>query len=269
MSNKAITWAYSQDLKPGPKFLLVVLADMADSEGSCFPGVETLSEMTGYGRSAVKSSLAILKELGLITEERRHRRDGSRTSNRYWLRMSGQVNLEPESEPRSAPAKSQIPIDLGSESDEPRAGIRPPILEPSVEPSVEPSAITRVTPTATEAANGFFAFWDAFPLKKDKPKALAAWKRAIKRAAIDEIVVGAVKYRDDPNREDGFTKWPEGWLNGDRWNDGPLPARGGEKLSRYEQNMQVVAQLAEMERNVHDGDRSGQAPHDPLGIGSR
>lgn len=114
MSNRALTWAFEQELKSGPKFVLVALADWADEEGSCFPGVPTIAKRVGSVESAVRENLARLKRAGLIVEERRTRPNGSRTSNRYWLQMSGVVNLAPESGGG----------DLAPESVEPSAGIR-------------------------------------------------------------------------------------------------------------------------------------------------
>lgn len=72
----------------------------------------------------------------------------------------------------------------------------------------------------------FEAFWAEYPVKRDKGKALKAWRNAIKRADNHTIIAGAVRYREDPNREDGYTKYAEGWLNGDGWEDEPLPPRG-------------------------------------------
>lgn len=93
MSNRALSWAFDlEGLKSGPKFVLVALADYADERASCFPSVPHLAKRTGFGQTAVRAHLDKLQELGLITEERRHRSNGTRTSNRYTL------NLEPESE---------------------------------------------------------------------------------------------------------------------------------------------------------------------------
>jgi hypothetical protein len=81
----------------------------------------------------------------------------------------------------------------------------------------------------------FLDFWQAVPLKRGKRKAQKAWLNAVKRLAQNDgqntaqaqaqILAGMVRYRDDPNRRDEFTKYAEGWLNGDGWEDEPLPAR--------------------------------------------
>jgi hypothetical protein len=82
---------------------------------------------------------------------------------------------------------------------------------------------------------GFLVFWDVYPLKRGKRKAQNAWLKAVRRiswepganmsTAMAQILAGAVRYRDDPNRVDEFTKYAEGWLNGDGWEDEPLPQR--------------------------------------------
>lgn len=81
----------------------------------------------------------------------------------------------------------------------------------------------------------FDAFWVFYPRHRDKRKAFKAWRNAVARlvattgatgaTAMAQLEAGAQRYRDDPNRLDEFTKYAEGWLNGDGWEDEPLPAR--------------------------------------------
>lgn len=71
----------------------------------------------------------------------------------------------------------------------------------------------------------FVSFWIVYPRHRDKRKAARAWRNAIRRASPETIRAGAIRYRDDPNRLDEFTKYAEGWLNGDGWEDEPLPPR--------------------------------------------
>lgn len=68
-------------------------------------------------------------------------------------------------------------------------------------------------------------FWQEYPLHRDKLKALKAWRNAIRKVSQDAIVAGATRYRNDPNREDAFTKYAATWLNAGGWEDEPLPAR--------------------------------------------
>jgi hypothetical protein len=81
-------------------------------------------------------------------------------------------------------------------------------------------------PQTTAYSKEFDEFWTAYPRKSAKRKAFAAWKRAVRRTDGNAtLVAGATRYREDPNREDGFTKQGEAWLNGDCWLDEPLPPR--------------------------------------------
>ena len=97
----------------------------------------------------------------------------------------------------------------------------------------------------------FLAFWAIYPRHRDKRKALKAWRNAIRRGAIDDINSGAIRYRDDPNRSDEFTKYAEGWLNGDGWLDEPLPARGQTPFDT-EQARQREADVAEAHRFIEE-----------------
>lgn len=87
MSNRALTWAFTTPLPTSPKFVLVVLADLADEADSCFPGQERIAASTGCSTRTVRRALEELEEIGYIERVRRHRMNGSRTSDRYVLRV--------------------------------------------------------------------------------------------------------------------------------------------------------------------------------------
>ncbi len=69
----------------------------------------------------------------------------------------------------------------------------------------------------------FEEWWQHYPRKDSKKAALEAWRRACKRASKDDLIAGAIRYAQDPNRVDRFTKQPTTWLNGDCWLSAPLP----------------------------------------------
>lgn len=83
MSNKALTWAWSQSLKPAPKLVLLALADHADDRGYCWPSLARLAEMTGIDRSTVTRSLAVLEQHRLIARDRST--GGPGKSTRYYI----------------------------------------------------------------------------------------------------------------------------------------------------------------------------------------
>ena len=73
--------------------------------------------------------------------------------------------------------------------------------------------------------SSFDSFWSVYPRKTAKGAATAAWVKALKKATPEEIIKAAVSYRDDPNREEGFTAHASTWLNQERWLDGSLPQK--------------------------------------------
>jgi len=86
----------------------------------------------------------------------------------------------------------------------------------------------------------FNQFWDVYPKRADKPAAVRAFEKAIRRVSLEVILDGAKRYRDDPNRDDGYTKNPATWLNADAWDNPPEPVRG-RKLTNAE-NAALLAQ---------------------------
>jgi hypothetical protein len=84
----------------------------------------------------------------------------------------------------------------------------------------------------------FDAFWEIYPRKDDPKKAWGAWQTALKAVEpehqadlIADIIAGAERYRDDPNRTEQFTKHATTWLNAGSWENGPLPARNARSTS--------------------------------------
>lgn len=77
---------------------------------------------------------------------------------------------------------------------------------------------------ASAPPDRFPEFWAAYPRKDDKPKARAAFNRKAKDTDPDLIIDGAQRYRDDPNRDPGYTKLPATWLNAEAWNNQPIRA---------------------------------------------
>jgi len=85
----------------------------------------------------------------------------------------------------------------------------------------------------TDNINNYWdEFWKIYPLKVGKGAALKAFDKAIKRANPQEIIDGAKRYADDPNRNPGYTAHAATWLNADRWADSLLPPKTPQNGSR-------------------------------------
>lgn len=85
---------------------------------------------------------------------------------------------------------------------------------------------SRVLDTNYSNDSHFQAFWEVYPLHKDKARAFRAWRAQLAQAQGAEraqlaqrVIEGAERYRNDPNRDPEHTKYAEGWLSGQRWED--------------------------------------------------
>lgn len=100
---------------------------------------------------------------------------------------------------------------------------------------------------AQKSTEGFDKFWNAYPRKENKGAARKAWAKALAKADAQTIVAAALAYRDDPNREPEFTAHAASWLNGERWDDEPLPARGSKSENRMRDLARDVERITQLE----------------------
>ena len=85
MSFQAMTWAVKTKLSTHEKFVLIMMANYADSNGRCWPSLNTLSRDTGVSKSTVQRAIKSLAKQGLIKIESRTYR-GRTISNAYKLK---------------------------------------------------------------------------------------------------------------------------------------------------------------------------------------
>lgn len=103
--------------------------------------------------------------------------------------------------------------------------------KPLAKPSVRPESATTATPKAT-VDRLFAEFWAVYPRREKKAVARQRFEIALRRASAEVIIKGTERYRDDPNRVPEFTAHASSWLNGDRWEDDPLPPRDQQAATR-------------------------------------
>lgn len=100
-----------------------------------------------------------------------------------------------------------------------------------------------------EKISAFAQFWEAYPKKADKRTAMRAYEKALQRADAQVIHEAALRYRNDPNREDRYTKNPATWLNADAWENGPEPSREApRKISNAERAALLALELEAKEK---------------------
>lgn len=123
MSTDAISLVKSRYVgSPTVKAILFVLADYADAEWSTFVGQKRLAAEVETTDRTIRNALSDLEDRGLIRRERRHRQDGSRTSDRIHLVRNAIENL-PEADSARTPAYRKDVPDLP----EPVSAHEPPV----------------------------------------------------------------------------------------------------------------------------------------------
>jgi len=85
MSIRVMNWAWTTELPPTPKLVLMALADIADDQGICWPSQNTLAKKCSVAERSVRRILLQLQASKLLFVEPRFRKNGSQASNRYRL----------------------------------------------------------------------------------------------------------------------------------------------------------------------------------------
>ena len=110
------------------------------------------------------------------------------------------------------------------------------------------------TPTSDRAPSSRFEeFWETYPRKVGKQKAIAKYAAATNRADEQAIIDGAHRLANDPNLpEQKFIPHPTTWLERNGWEDEPLPAPFGRPKSdeRLMQGFDLVQRVAQRNLNI-------------------
>ena len=201
-----------EETPPTAKLLLIYL--LSHKVGYQILDSQIMRE-SGMGRAALRTARKELEDLGFIELTRVRHDDNSLGGYRYelqdargWFSTVAQSTVEESTVARST------------------------VANPPDNRKLKPKKTT-VKKSKADNTSDFDVFWSIYPKKDDKGLARRSFEKALKRASLDVIIAGAERYRDDPNREQAFTKNPSTWLNADAWENGPLPARG-RKLTNAE-----------------------------------
>lgn len=100
MSVSTMAWAWKQKCSPTEKLILLALADHANDDGRCWPGMEHIAEKTGFTRRSVINSVRALQEKGILGVTKRAS-GGFKKSNLYTLLVDAKdegTRCEPRSQ---------------------------------------------------------------------------------------------------------------------------------------------------------------------------
>lgn len=224
-------WLLYADVSAQAIRLYAVLMRHADEGRTAHPGRSRLAELMKVSVDTVDRATKELIEAkaleirprwrdgeGTITYE--HRPGSDRASNEYLLRLVRPGSRTDAATPGGTDAATPSRKDAAQNESHPER-----------EPSERESTL----------GQSFTTFWKAYPRRVGKRAARAAFERATKRAPANEIIAGAQRYSDDPNREPKFTAHATTWLNRDGWEDEPLP--GGNGKAPGQRSMELARQM--------------------------
>lgn len=77
---------YREEIPSRAKTVYMYLKDRSNAEGECWPAIKTIAKDTSLSVSTVKRALADLIKCGFLCKEYRYRENGSKSSNRYYIK---------------------------------------------------------------------------------------------------------------------------------------------------------------------------------------
>lgn len=225
------------------KLILLAIADMVDQTGVGFASYRMIKEVTDVSDEYLRQSIRQFVSDGRL--EILTKGTGPRRATVYRVLLPNSV------EDNSVVESEELPN--SDRPNSPTTAVTTPQLQPvnSPTPPPNPPSYTSLETPSVETpsvvvpirTDEFDLFWSIYPLRVGKDAARRAWAKAIRRATADDITAGARRYRDDPNRDEGYTKHPATWLNAGCWDDDPLPAKGTEKRTGAQMYDDLLQQM--------------------------
>lgn len=228
-------------LSRNARFLYVILSSHADNETrKCFPSRATLATLMDYSKAAsVDPYLAELVDMGLISVEHRVSDKGDPISNLYTVKRSlAEVTAGSPTDKGVVPASGLGVVPVSGPPWSAPADRGSPLERTTVVPAsghelnplqLHPTNDTQSTSADRSEDNLFERFWSYYPNRYGEKQAREKFEIAIETNDPEVIIESAKRYRDDPNREEAFTKHAKTWLESESWNDPDLPARNVSK----------------------------------------
>lgn len=92
----------------------------------------------------------------------------------------------------------------------------------------------------------FLKFWEAYPRKEKKPKAAKAFKKALQKTTLEQILKSLEGFKEAWKQSDAcWIPYPASWLNDESWNDEPV------KPSQPTQSIQSIRkQIFDLESEI-------------------
>jgi hypothetical protein len=222
--------------------LYLVLRSFAMGKGSAFPSRKTLSKAMQTSIPTVDQARKVLVDMNAVRVSERWHPNGDQSSNLYLVAWTEESFFTGSKETITTPSKEFL---LPSERN-----LHTEVNQFNTN-QIEPHGKTIVR-KPVEPDFGFVEFWSCYPRRSGKGHARTAWVKAITKDTPGDIIAGAVRYRDDPNREKEFTAMPATWLNGERWADEPLPVKGTKSSQKATEIQGLIERAALRDSSVKE-----------------
>jgi hypothetical protein len=106
--------------------------------------------------------------------------------------------------------------------------VQPTKENPALKKTIEKKTIEKKT--IENYSEQFEQFWKIYPSRLGKGEARVSFAKAVTKVGLDSVMNGARRLAEDPNLPPRqYIPRPATWLNQERWDDDPYPARGGKK----------------------------------------
>ena len=228
------------------------LCGFCDASGECFPSVETLADKVGRTDRTIRRQMNILEPAGFV-----ERLKGPK-GNRYRVlrtpklddNVTGQICPPADDDTgqkrpatadtivrsqRTSMSPKDIPEKLHQRRD---TNISCSGDSESFELTSRPKTKTKQPKRAAKPNDysvEFMEFWQAYPRRVGKAKALQAWNKAIGQGHDPKhIIERATLFAQSPSGQQGkFTPHPTTWLNAGRFEDDTSEWNAGDKNSEW------------------------------------
>ena len=188
----ALNICKAQGLNPYAKYVYIILASYVDSEGKCYPSLETLAKATGLSVKTVWRSVKYLSDNHFIDKV-----SGKKgTANFYTVHCPLEILMQEK--------------DMDSQSNQ-------------VVLSIDKFNKENNTTYLDSQSSMFDVFWNLYPRKIAKAHARKAYDLALKKESAIKINEGLISMVNaHKHTELKFIPHPATWLNGELWKDEDL-----------------------------------------------
>ena len=204
MSVQALAWAWEQETgSPTAKAVLLALADHADQDGICWPGIERIARKTELSRRTVIRQLTALADDAFLEVSPRSDKDGKQTSNLYRIALdrdpgSGMTERHGGDDRAASPGVTESPIRGERAAPDPSVNRQE---EPSKEPSAREVDQIPISDQEYELARRLLAAFNiengsGYPLDGQMDKIVRAIRRRPDLSEQDHLGIIAKAMRD-------------------------------------------------------------------------